>query len=405
MGSIVVASKPSHWIISIFALTLVICLVLFGCFAKYTRRESVSGQLLPGTGLISVDASSKGAITKLYVREGQAVSKGQLIAELTEPQSSTTLGDTHTIVSTELDKERSHLESDMAERSKEAKLQSDELIRRIALLQAQVDEISSQEVLINQKATASKEMVGRMKPLNKSGYISDLQLQQQEAVSLDNEGQQKLLARQRLDLLTQISAAKRDLEQIPLETTTRNNETSRQMAELNRTQAESEEKHRLMLHAPADGIVSALIVEPGQTLSAGQSLMTILPRGSALYAQLLVPSRAIGFIRQGDTVTLRYRAFPYQEFGQYFGRITDISRTALSAEQVSAVGGPTHPDEPVYRVMVDLNEDSVQAYGRKEPLLPGMALDADVRIDRRTLLQWMFEPLYGAQRRLDAGHG
>lgn len=405
MGSIVVASKPSNWIISLFALTLVVCLVLFGCFAKYTRRESVRGQLLPTTGLIAIEASSKGTVTKLYVREGQAVAKGQLIAELTEPQSATALGETHALVSSELDKERAHLESDMAERSKEAKLQSDDIIRRLSLLQAQVDEIVHQETLVGQKAVASKEMVGRMQPLNKAGYISDLQLQQQEAAALDNEGQQKALARQRLDLLTQISAVRRELSQVPLETTTRNNETSRQIAELNRTRVENEEKHHLLLHAPADGIISALVVEPGEVVGAGQSLMTLLPQGAELYAQLLVPSRAIGFIRQGDTVTLRYRAFPYQEFGQYFGHVSDISRTALSAGQVTTVSGQTSSDEPLYRVKVDLNDRSVQAYGRKESLLPGMALDADVRIDRRTLLQWAFEPLYGAQRRLDAGHG
>jgi membrane fusion protein len=405
MGAIVVASKPSNWVVSGFAVLLLITLVLFGCFAKYTRRESVSGELFPAEGLISVEASSEGSVSELYVKEGQAVSKGQLIASLAGPQSSTSLGDTHSIVSNELEKERLRLESDISERSKEATVQSDELVKKISLLQAQADEVGRQEVLATRKATASKEMVGRMRPLNKEGYISDLQFQQQEAVSIDDQGQLEVLVRQRLELMTQVNAAKRDLAQIPLQTMTRNNDVDRQIAELNRTRAEGEQKHGSLLHAPVDGVISALIVEPGQTVSAGQSMMTLLPHGSTLYAQLLVPSRAIGFVHQGDLVTLRYRAFPYQEFGQYLGRVSDISRTALSAGQVTSVGGQASPGEPVYRVKVALNEDSIQAYGRKEPLLPGMALDADIRIDRRTLLQWMFEPLYGAKRRLDASHG
>jgi membrane fusion protein len=140
-------------------------------------------------------------------------------------------------------------------------------------------------------------------------------------------------------------------------------------------------------------------------VSAGQSLLSILPAGSALQAQLLVPSRAIGFIDPGSRVVLRYEAFPYQKFGQQYGRVTDVSRSALNSSEVATLIGQ-QSQQPLYRVQVKLDKQFVLAYGHKEPVKPGMALQADILMDRRSLLEWVFEPLYGMAHHLMGGaHG
>ena len=79
----------------------------------------------------------------------------------------------------------------------------------------------------------------------------------------------------------------------------------------------------------SSGLVANRLVEPGQAVQAGQPLVSLLPEGSVLQAQLLVPSRAIGFIEEGDRVLLRYQAYPYQKFGHHVGRVVRISRSAL----------------------------------------------------------------------------
>jgi membrane fusion protein len=129
--------------------------------------------------------------------------------------------------------------------------------------------------------------------------------------------------------------------------------------------------------------------------------LSILPQGSKLEAQLLVPSRAIGFIGAGNRVVLRYQAYPYQKFGQQYGRVVQVSRSALShAEAASLVG--QNVAAPLYRVLVRLDRQSIDAYGKAEALKPGMALDADILLDRRSLWQWVFEPLYGLRQQLAA---
>ncbi|WP_425543704.1 HlyD family efflux transporter periplasmic adaptor subunit [Rhodanobacter caeni] len=148
-----------------------------------------------------------------------------------------------------------------------------------------------------------------------------------------------------------------------------------------------------------------MLPKPGQMVSAGQSLLSILPAGSALQAQLLVPSRAIGFIDPGSKVVLRYEAFPYQKFGQQYGEVADVSRGALGASDIAALIGQ-QSQQPLYRVQVTLDRSFVLAYGRREALKPGMALQADILMDRRRLLGWVFEPLYGMAHHLTGGaHG
>jgi membrane fusion protein len=143
-------------------------------------------------------------------------------------------------------------------------------------------------------------------------------------------------------------------------------------------------------------VVATQLFKPGQAVQAGQPLMSVLPGDGTLEAELLVPSRAIGFIEPGDEVLLRYQAYPYQKFGHHQGRVARISRsTVMTGSQ-----GPTAsagPAEPYYRVSVALARQAITAYGRPEPLKPGMALDADVLGERRTLIEWVLEPLYSLQ--------
>ncbi|HGM7285264.1 TPA: HlyD family efflux transporter periplasmic adaptor subunit [Stenotrophomonas maltophilia] len=132
---------------------------------------------------------------------------------------------------------------------------------------------------------------------------------------------------------------------------------------------------------------------PGKSVVAGEPLLSLLPEGSMLQAQLLVPSSGIGFVREGDLVLLRHQAYPYQKFGAHEGRVLNISRSAISSADASV-------SEPVYKVLVSLRSQTVQAYGLQEPLRPGMRVDADIVGDRRKIYEWVLEPLYSVSGRL-----
>ena len=91
---------------------------------------------------------------------------------------------------------------------------------------------------------------------------------------------------------------------------------------------------------------------------------------------------------------LRYQAYPYQKFGHQQGKVTQISRSALSSGELGALIGDAQSSEPFYRVTVALAKQAITAYGKPEQLKPGMLLEADVLGERRSLIEWVFEPLY-----------
>ena len=148
--------------------------------------------------------------------------------------------------------------------------------------------------------------------------------------------------------------------------------------------------------APSDGVVSTILIQPGQQTRLDSPLLSIIPRGAQLEARLLVPSQAIGFISPGQHVALRYAAFPYQRFGHYRGVVDSIARTLLLPGDANL---PTPLTSPAYMVKVKLEYQSVAAYQREFPLQAGMSVEGDVLLDRRSILQWMFDPLFSLTKR------
>jgi membrane fusion protein len=135
----------------------------------------------------------------------------------------------------------------------------------------------------------------------------------------------------------------------------------------------------------------------GQPVDMVKPLMTIIPRGARVQAELYVPSRAIGFVNEGQTVRLLYDAFPYTRFGPGFGTVVQRSSVVLMPEEVTAAVKVT---EPVYRVTVELRDSFMFAYGQRVPLQSGMALMADIILEDRSFLALLLDPLLAARGRV-----
>ncbi|MFC5741520.1 HlyD family secretion protein [Dyella tabacisoli] len=409
LGSIIVAAPLSRWLLVSWGLALAALILIFLVFGQYTRRESVVGQLVPDAGLLNVTANNAGTIVQVLVRDGQKVHRGDPLIEISSEQGSAALGDTHALVSDQLDEQQARLKSDLLTQQQISKQQVDALSGKVALLRSQITQIDEQLVIQKQLTASAQNLLERIKPLAAKNFVSAFQIQQQETALLDARAQHKTLMRQQLELRQQANTAAQQLAQLPLDAATQRNDTERKLADIRQAVAQNEMRRAVVLRAPRDGTISTVLLKQGQMVAAGQSLLSLLPSGAVLQAQLLVPSRAVGFIEPGSRVVLRYQAFPYQKFGQHYGYVSEISRSTLTTSEVTALIGADsrRTQEPLYRVQVALDNQYVLAYGRSEALRTGMALDADVLMERRRLIEWVFEPLYGLSRRLvmDAAHG
>ena len=148
-----------------------------------------------------------------------------------------------------------------------------------------------------------------------------------------------------------------------------------------------------VLRAPFDGKVAAITTRAGQPAMSQQPIVSIVPDGSQLRAELAVPSKAIGFVKIGQEVRIAIDAFPYQRFGTLKGRIVAISESAI----ILGRGGPEA--KAIYPVVVELESQHVAAFGSEYTLVPDMTLTARIVTDNQTLLEWLFEPLFAVRKR------
>jgi membrane fusion protein len=401
LGSIQINTPPAFWAVSVLAVAFVVAAVTYLFLGHYTQRATVQGTLVPTSGLVTLNATNAGDVLAVNVRQGERVLAGQTLASFDNPLESAALGNTLAFITAELDTERKGLEQDLATQRALAASQSATLRQSVTSLRAQLRQIDAQLVLQRQEAVNMAGLLKSITPLRAQGIVSLYDLQQQQADTFNAELQVKALRRERLSLAQQLAQAEQQRAQVPLTLAAQQNATRNKLAQIEQALAQNEAQREWVVKAPRAGIVATLLIEPGETVSAGEPLLTVVPRHSRLEAQLLVPSSAVGFVRRGQRVVLRYQAFPYQRFGLHFGEVGQVSRSALSPQEVDALVG-RQSTVPLYRVMVRLRGQTVRAYGQPVALRPGMALHADILLDRRRLIQWVLEPLYGFSRRMTA---
>jgi membrane fusion protein len=149
------------------------------------------------------------------------------------------------------------------------------------------------------------------------------------------------------------------------------------------------------------------LVPGGEDEPETEALPNKLPSSSApqlLQAQLWAPSRTAGFVKPGQTVWLRYAAYPYQKFGMAEGVVLAVSESPLAPQdlpqgQAQALLSAAQSNEPLYRISVQLKSQSVQTYGQVTPLKAGLALEADVLQESRKVWEWALEPVLAASVR------
>ena len=399
-GHIVLARPVPMRLAAGVSAAFVLALALYLAFGEYTRKVRVSGQIVPAAGTLNAVAPQFGRVVARRVQDAEEVHAGQVLYELSSERASDGAGiDTRIDVALKL-------RGDML--AQERDLQAQQLHERNQSLQGRAhtiesemsrldEEIATQQVRID----SARKMLERFRGLRDQGFVSDVQLVQSENDLGDQMSRRKALERARLSSSRDLMQVQEDSRQIASQLHLNSAQSGRAMAMLEQEAAEHQSRSRVQVLAPADGVVTAMSAEPGQTVQAGAVLASVLPAGSELEAHLLAPSRAIGFIESGQEVGLRLSAFPYQKFGQARGTVLRVEHSPISqGGAANGEGGSTTGSsaEPVYRVVVKLARQTVQAYGKEQKFRAGMTVDADIRQDRRPLIEWVIDPILSAAR-------
>ncbi len=386
-------------VLILFSITTVIVVFLFS--AEYSRKETVRGFLMPNKGVIKSFAIQGGTIEKLWVQEGDEVVKGQLLATIIVQQNNSSGIDLSTQLAEQLNAQ-SNLVIDEVSQHKTLKIQEiSNLKAQEAALGDEKIALKEQLALAEEKLTLLSEQQLDFNQLNKSGYVSNLEKDRQQQALLEAKQEKQNIARLLLQHQNQLNQVSFNINNIPQQYTLRINNLKRQQADLQRQLAQVASNYKYTITASHNGVITGVQVVEGETLSQSKAqskpLLHILPEGSELIAELLLPTRSAGFIQVGNDTRLRFDAFPYQRFGFINSEISRIDQTLITPNEIQL---PIELQEPVYRLRAKLNKQQMQAFGKALDLKSGMLLEADIMLERRTLIEWLLEPIYSLRGRV-----
>jgi hemolysin D len=138
------------------------------------------------------------------------------------------------------------------------------------------------------------------------------------------------------------------------------------------------------LRAPVDGIVQQLAVHTvGGVVEPAQPLMVVVPSGTEVEVEAQVLNKDIGFVREGQSVRVKFEAFPFTEHGWIDGTVETISRDAVEDERLGLV----------YNARIRLSRNYIMLGERRQRIGPGMAVQAEVKTGRRRIIQYLLSPI------------
>lgn len=409
MGSIRLAQQTSAWLVSGAAIAISAAFLAFVGLGGVTKKAHVTGVLIPVKGTVGISAASAGVLVRNGVREGQHVRAGETLFELsTERQGSN--GELTFLIAQQLASRAHGLEAEQRLRTAQYREKKAALTQRLQALDAEGAQLAQEMELAKRRLHLAQQSLGKYETLQASGYVSSAQTQQKQEDLIDLSARLSNLGRTQAQLRASRQDAEAELaaQETGLESDLAQLQQAK--AQLQQEVAENGNRKSFLITAPQDGVVTTITYQPGQTVAAGQVLATLIPEqgsGAApeLEVQLYAPSRTAGFVAPGQTVLLRYEAFPYQKFGLQKGVVTDVSRTPFAPSELPQNLASTilsnaqqnllgfNGNEALYRIKVRPEKQYIDVYGHPQGLKPGMTLEADVLQDRRKIWEWIAEPL------------
>jgi hemolysin D len=161
-----------------------------------------------------------------------------------------------------------------------------------------------------------------------------------------------------------------------------------------------------ILRAAVDGTVEQLAVHTiGGVVSPAQTLMVIVPDGSRLEVEAMLPNREVGFVQAGQAAEVKVEAFTYTRYGLLEGRVEGVSRDAVRSDrEPSAQPGPQRSDsqtpselgsqgDAAYVARISLKETSLDTEQGLRSLEPGMMVTAEIKTGQRRIIEYLLSPL------------
>ncbi|MBV9568445.1 MAG: HlyD family efflux transporter periplasmic adaptor subunit, partial [Hyphomicrobiales bacterium] len=341
-------------------------------------------------------APRAGTITELLVTEGDNVGENQVLFRVVSEETNAAGTGSETAILQTIRQQKGILEDQIRNETAHAHSEVERLNAQIQGLGLELAEVESQRKLQAERARQSRALIERIAPLKDRGVVSVFEFQNRQQSALAEEQSLASLDERLLGKRAEMKQAQLALERQPIDAADRLANLQRNLSDLAAREVETEGRRSYIVRAPLAGRVTSILAAAGHTADPKVPQLSIVPADSHFEVELFVPARAIGFIEKGQPVRLLYDAFPFQRFGTYRGTIASVAATMLAPNEMPEPMATLK--EPAYRVKVALERQTVTAFAREVTLQPDMTLRADIILEKRSMLDWLLEPLMSARQ-------
>lgn len=396
VGDATIAGPISFSLLAAFSVSSALALLAILILGSYTRKDTVRGYVTTTDANVRVFPPVAGVISELYVVDGERVVKGQALARLS---TSTSTDGTNSVQSSIL--------NSMHEEAIALRQQIDHLgqltTNRESAVNRQIENALYQIGVMKEQLAGSTERLAlaeknyrRVEELRRNHLVSEVDVDRSRAAALDIKIGINVLDRGLSDQRNLLEQLRLDAAQLPVTNASERAGLETNLQQLEQRIASMMGQDSIVVVAPIDGLISDLGRRIGQQISASTPIVSVLPVQTSFYAELFVPSRSIGFVREGADVQIRYDAFPHQKFGVFSGRVIHIATTPIRPHEADA---PIELFELSYLLTAHLEEQQIEVDGDLRNLQAGMMLQADIVRDRRRIIEWMIDPIISATKR------
>lgn len=399
---------------------LVAALLAFLLWAALSEVDQVvvaRGHLLTRAPNLSVQPIELSIVQEIHVRQGQLVRRGDRLATLDPTFTSADHGQLASRLSS-LDTQQQRLAAELEGRPlatlagadpEDAALQVRLAEERRAVYEARLRAMQAAIERAESSLASNRDSQTMLK--TRVGSLQEIEAMQANLVEQKLSPRLGLLEARdrRLEVEQELQATvareaelRRELEQLRADkeafetgwrqqtfeqmlTTSRERDSVREQL-----QKAGKRRDLVVLTAPADAVVLHVArVSTGAVVREAEELFTLVPLGETLQAEVQIESADVGYVKVGDPARLKFDAYPFQRHGSLDGEVSTISGDAFrrgAADDPSAGGS-------YYVARIELAAQRLEGMAADSSLLPGMTMNAEIVIGKRSVLSYLLWPL------------
>ncbi|RSO34244.1 HlyD family efflux transporter periplasmic adaptor subunit [Acinetobacter lactucae] len=384
-GNILITRSNSSWLIVFIFLFIFFIVFLYIIFGSYTKKVTTKGEIYPVGGPINIKSPANGILIFKGLKEGANVTKDSSLFLVSDNRYDNDKGgdylkDSFSILNhkkeyiiqekdikiQEVNKQKTNLQEQIENKKNDLKFYKEELVIQYDLLKS------------------ANELYKAFLSLTAENAASNLERDRQKE-KIDN------LKIEIIKLKKEIETTSYDISRIKNEISLIDDNFKKEIVYLNKESSnidgeilQNKFQKNFTVRAPVNGVITAITAKSGEIINEGDNIAILLPVDSKLVANLYLKSEAIGFVEKGQRIKIRYKAYPYQKYGQYWGEIFSISKNPL----------PSNNGEKLYKITASLDRDYIVVDNKKIKLLSGMEIEADIEQENKRLIEWIIDPLY-----------